>query len=349
MWFIRGKRKQKLMSSISEIPTPLETGTKAPEGAAVAAPSLAHDLMELAKIRLTAMVVITTLVGFLLGSDAHINWTALFCTALGTWALAGSASALNQLFEIIPDSQMQRTCRRPLPSGRMRPGTALGFAVIAALLGTLLLLAGANVLVAMLGWLNLIIYAFVYTPLKRVSTMNTLVGAICGGIPPMMGYAAATGHLGPAAWVLAAILFVWQIPHFLSLAWMYRDEYARGGFRMLPVVDQTGNMTCRIILIYSLLLIPLGLCATLLGIAGGWYAAVSTVLGLVIVVPAIDLLRRRTRPYARRVFLASVIYLPLLLLMMAADHSHGRSSNAALAQSLHSTGQTIIYADHPKN
>src|SRR5271170_5185384 len=325
------------MSSITEIPTPpasVESTQKAPLSPVGAIPSFSHDLMELAKIRLTAMVVITTLIGFLLGSAGPIQWTVLVCTALGTWALAGSASALNQLFEITPDAQMQRTCRRPLPAGRMQPKAVLAFAVVTALMGTLLLVFGANLLVGALGWLNLVIYAFVYTPLKRISTLNTLVGAICGGIPPMMGYAAATGHLGPAAWILAAILFVWQIPHFLSLAWLYRDDYARAGFRMLPVLDQSGKLTCRIILIYSLLLIPLGLSATLFGIAGGWYAAVSLVLGCLLSALAVNLLRRRTRPDARKVFLASVIYLPLLLLMMAADHSHSQSANAVLAQSL---------------
>ncbi|HTV47212.1 MAG TPA: heme o synthase [Phycisphaerae bacterium] len=329
------------MSCTTQMPTPIEPVTTASANNAVVTPSFLHDLTELAKIRLTAMVVITTLVGFVLGSAGHIHWTTLICTALGTWALAGSASALNQLFEITPDSQMQRTCRRPLPSGRLRPNTVLGFIIITALAGTLLLSLGSNLLVTLLGWLNLVIYAFIYTPLKRISTLNTLVGAICGGIPPMMGYAAATGHLGPAAWILATILFVWQIPHFLSLAWLYRDDYARAGFRMLPVLDQTGKLTCRIILIYSFLLIPLGLSATLFGIAGGWYAVVSIALGLLISGLAVELLRQRTRPYARRVFLASVIYLPLLLLMMAVDHSQGLSGNAALGQSLHPTVHVV--------
>jgi protoheme IX farnesyltransferase len=286
--------------------------------------SLLPDLLALAKIRLTAMVVITTAVGFILASPDTIHWFALLAAALGTWLLAGSAAALNQWLEITPDSRMNRTRSRPLPTGRLLPSTALLFATLTLSAGVLVLLWGANPLTTLLGLANLIIYAFIYTPLKRLSSLNTLVGAICGAIPPMMGCAAATGTLGPPAYILAALLFVWQIPHFLSLAWLYRDDYARAGFRMLPIIDSTGRLTCRMIVLYSLLLIPVSLAACLFDIAGGWYGLLCIFLGLAMVFLAANLARNRTRQAARRVFLASVAYLPLLLILMVAGSSTSR-------------------------
>ncbi len=181
---------------------------------------------------------------------------------------------------------------------------------------------GVNPLTALLGLTNLVIYAFVYTPLKRISTLNTLVGAICGAIPPMMGYAAATGRIGLPAIILGLLLFVWQIPHFLALAWMYRDDYAYGGFRMLPVVDTSGQVTCRMMILYSALLIPVSTAACFFGFAGASFGVAALALGLVMVYLSLRLRREKTRQNARRVFLASVIYLPLVLIVLVADLRH---------------------------
>ena len=281
-----------------------------------------QDIFTLAKVRLTAMVVITTVVGFVAGANGHTHWLPLALVAIGTWLVAGSASAINQVLEIGPDGLMDRTCQRPLPTGRLLPSTAVLFSIFTGVCGLGLLYFGCNPLTAALGLANLIIYAFVYTPLKRISTLNTLVGAICGAIPPMMGYAAATGNVGLPGCVLGLLLFVWQIPHFLALAWMYRDDYAHGGFRMLPVVDTTGRITCGMMILYSALLIPVSMAAWFFGFAGGWYAFSALLLGGGMVGLSLQLQRDKTRQHARRVFLASVIYLPLILVLLMANLRH---------------------------
>ncbi len=280
---------------------------------------LCKDIFTLAKVRLTAMVVITTVVGYVTGADGHVRLWILALVAAGTWLVAGSASALNQVLEIRPDGLMNRTRERPLPAGRMLPSTAIFFAIFTAVSGLALLYFGVNSLTALLGLTNLALYAFVYTPLKRISTLNTLVGAICGAIPPMMGYTAATGRIGLPALILGLLLFVWQIPHFLALAWMYRDDYSHGGFRMLPVVDASGQVTCRMMILYSALLIPVATAACFFGFAGPWFGAAALALGMVMVYLSLRLRREKTRQNARRVFLASVIYLPLVLIILVAD------------------------------
>ena len=297
-------------------------------------PHLVADWMELAKVRLTAMVVITTGVGFILGSMGHIAWLMLVYTVMGTWMLAGSAAAINEILEIEPDSRMNRTKNRPLPTHRMSVPSAWLLAGVAAIAGTAMLLVLVNSLTALLGLLNLGIYAFVYTPLKRHTSLNTLVGAICGAIPPIMGFTAATGQITAPALLLGTLLFVWQIPHFLSLAWMYREEYQRAGFKMLPLVENGGSLTCRMILAYSLALIPVTLTVALLGIAGGWYVPVALLAGLAMVYLAMRMLRNPSREAARRVFLASVTYLPLILVVMVAQSGQkpGHWSHSAQAE-----------------
>ncbi len=294
---------------------------------------LVADWMELGKVRLTAMVVITTGVGFILGSAGHMHWLTLLYTVMGTWMLAGSAAAINEILEIEPDSRMNRTKNRPLPTRRMSVPSAWLFAGVAAMTGAAMLLVLVNPLTALLGLANLGIYAFAYTPLKRYTSLNTLVGAVCGGIPPIMGFTAATGRITAPALLLGTLLFVWQIPHFLSLAWMYREEYRRAGFKMLPLVENGGPLTCRMILSYSLALIPITMAVALLGIAGGWYIPVAPLAGLVMVYLAIRMMRNPNREAARRVFLASVTYLPLILVVMVAQSvphpSHWNSSAQA--------------------
>lgn len=281
--------------------------------------SMLSDMATLVKLRLTGMVVITTLVGFFLGSGRSVHWLVLLAVGLGTWLLAGSASALNQWWETGPDSLMLRTRMRPLPTGRLTRSTALLLAIFTGTFGAVLLLVGTNALVCGMGLANLVIYAFIYTPLKRITTLNTLVGAVCGGIPPLMGYAAATGHLALSAWLLAGILFIWQIPHFLALSWMYKDDYARAGFRMLPMRDPRGVLTANMAVLYSLLLLPISVALTLLGSAGAAFAAIAAALGTALVLLAIGFRMQRTRTTARRLFLASVIYLPLLLGALVID------------------------------
>jgi protoheme IX farnesyltransferase len=315
------------MSTLAEASPTTLTGSASTETAiSIERTSFLSDLAALAKIRLTGMVVITTMVGFWLGGASGLGWTKSIWVGLGTWLVAGSAATLNQLFEISRDAIMKRTQHRPLPAGRILPSTAWMFAIVTALAGMALLGLGTNAITAWLGLANLVIYAFIYTPMKRLSTLNTLVGAICGGIPPMMGYTAATGHLAPAAIALGLLLFVWQIPHFLALAWLYRDEYEKAGFRMLPVVDRTGRFTCRMILLYSVLLIPASLAESVLGGAGVWYTLSALLLGCAMVALAVAFLRAPHRVNARKVFLASVIYLPLLLMAMVADTRPGAAT-----------------------
>ncbi len=282
---------------------------------------------ELTKLRLTAMVVVTAAVGYLLGSHGAVDWRVLLCAMLGTFLAGASASAFNQSIETKLDARMDRTRDRPLPAGRLTTIHATWFAVASGVVGIVLLATQVNLLTAGLGLFNIIVYVLIYTPLKTKSSLNTVVGAVCGAVPPMMGFAAATDHLGVGAWLLGALLFIWQIPHFLALAWMYRDDYARGGFRMLPVTDREGRLTCTMIVLYSLALIPSGLALYVYGISGPTYGLGSLLLGAVMVGLALQMARSKTRVAARRLFLASVIYLPLLLLLMVADMPSGVRSN----------------------
>jgi protoheme IX farnesyltransferase len=279
--------------------------------------------LELAKIRLTAMVLVTTAVGFIVGASGPMNmrgrWLGLFWTILGTGLAAAGAAAMNQLLEIHRDATMRRTCRRPLPTGVVTRWQALLFALASAGVGVIMLNELVNPLTALLGLANVVIYALIYTPLKPKTTLNTLVGAICGALPPMMGWTAAANSLSLGALLMGLILFLWQVPHFLALAWLYRDEYAKAGFRMLPVVDPTGRMTCLMIVLYSLALLPLGLVVAMSGVAGYLFAAVSLVLGMAFFVLTLKLYADKSPQNARRVFLASLVYLPALMLFLVID------------------------------
>jgi protoheme IX farnesyltransferase len=306
----------------------------APCTTAASPTTLLGDIATLLKLRLTGMVVITALVGYFLGSGTSVNWLSLVALSLGTWMLAGSASALNQWWEIRLDAKMQRTHNRPLPAARIARSTAMMLAIFTGVFGMICLLVGTNVLATLLGLANLVIYAFIYTPLKRLTTLNTVVGAICGGVPPLMGFAAASGSLTAPAYLLAGILFIWQIPHFLALAWMYKDDYARAGFRMLPLIDPTGRTTGNMAVLYSLLLIPLAAGLTVVNSAGLAFLILGVLLSAGLVVLSIGFRRRTSRPSARRLFLASVIYLPLLLAVLVVDrvpyHVHRTSARHPL-------------------
>jgi len=274
---------------------------------------------ELTKVRLNALVLVTTAVGYALGQLGAIDWIALGWTCAGTALAAASASLFNQLFERRRDALMHRTRGRPLPARQIGPASVFTAAVIAGYAGTWLLVEFVGILPAGLAALNILLYAILYTPLKPRTTFNTLVGAVCGAIPPVIGWTAATGQLDPGAWLLGGILFVWQLPHFLALAWLYRADYARGGHAMLPVRDHDGEITAQVVLLTTLPLIPLGATATMLGLAGLASAVVSVLAGLAFTWLAIGFFRRRDDASARRVFLGSIAYLPLVLAVMTID------------------------------
>jgi protoheme IX farnesyltransferase len=274
---------------------------------------------DLAKARLTALVLATAAAGFVVASPFEVAWATLGWTVLGTGLAAASASMLNQLVEISRDARMHRTRHRPLPARRVGPIPVFAAGVVLGYAGVGVLMQFTTLLAAGLALANLLLYVLVYTPLKPRTTLNTIVGAVTGAVPPMIGWAAATDDLPVAAWILGGILFVWQLPHFLALAWMYREDYERGGFRMLPAVDREGAVTSLVVLAGSLLLVPLGLLGVRLGLAGWWYGGASVLLAAWMIWRSVELWLDRSVERARRVFLASLAYLPLLLGAMVLD------------------------------
>ena len=298
-------------------------GAGARGSAAVAGdpPSPLAIASELTKLRLSMLVLWTTATGALLAAHLHGGASALtlLWTILGTAMSAGAAGTLNQLLEVDRDAVMRRTRSRPLPAGHVSRFSALMITLILTGAGVGMLACLVNGISAVLAGLTIVLYGLVYTPLKPVTTLNTFVGAVVGAIPPMIGWVAITGRLDPAAWVLFALLFVWQIPHFLALAWMYREDYARGGFRMLPACDPDGRLTAQASLAGSLLLIPTALGLTLVGVGGWAYTAGALVLGAWISLRALRFVRQRSDLAARRLFLASLLYLLVVLVLAVAD------------------------------
>ena len=289
------------------------------EGRARRALAVLRAYPELTKARLTSLVVATTAVGVVMAGPSRPRLAVLIPTVVGTALAAAGAMALNQLLEAARDARMQRTMHRPLPVGVITPRHALVFGVTVAALGLGVLAMFANILTAILGLTVVAVYTLVYTPLKHRSPLCTLAGAVCGAIPPMMGWTATGAPLSFGAWLLAGVLFFWQIPHFLALAWLYRDDYARGGFRMLPVVDASGRATGGMAVLYSLALLPAGVLAALGGLTGWTFAAAALVLGCCLLALASLLAVHRTDAVARRLFYATLAYLPLLLGLMVAD------------------------------
>ncbi len=295
-----------------------------PAAAALPAPLLVEKsrfalLADLFKLRLTFLVLLTTLVGFYVGFPGPVNWLLLFHTMLGTALLAGGAAALNQFLEREHDAKMRRTLNRPLPSGRMAPATALWVGGLCGILGLVYLFLAVNQLTSLLGALTLASYLFVYTPLKRVTTLNTIIGAIPGALPPLMGWTAARNEISGGGWALFAILFFWQLPHFLAIAWMYREDYAKAGFKMLPVVDVLGRRTGSQAVSHTLGLLPVSLSPFVLHLAGAWYLFGALALGLAYLWYAVQFSRALTIPSARRLFFVSILYLPLLLGLLVLD------------------------------
>ena len=288
-----------------------------------AARSRFADLVELIRPRMNCLVLGTTMVGCCLAAGQGADWLRLPPTLLGTALCAAAASILNQLLERRYDALMPRTAHRPLPTGRVSPRLALILGLIAGLCGGACLWLLVNTLTAILGIVTLASYVLIYTPLKRRTTLNTLIGAIPGAIPPVMGWTAISGSLAPGAAALFAILLVWQIPHFMAIAILYREDYRKGGFKMLPVVDPSLAMTSRQILIYALALLPVSMAPVLLGIAGKTYLICALALGLIFLAFAANCGATRTRRAARWLFFASILYLPILLTILMLNRSAG--------------------------
>lgn len=274
------------------------------------------DYVTLVKPRLTVLVLATVMVGYFLGAGSDPNLQVLLAVLWGAALLGGGASAINQYQERDADAKMLRTVDRPLPAGRMDPAEALGFGAVLCTAGVTYLGFYVNVLTGFLAVLTLITYLFLYTPLKSRSPYCTMVGAIPGALPPMMGWAAACGELGAGAWALFGILCLWQLPHFYAIAWIYREDYARAGYPMFPVIAGGEVRTARQIIAFCLVLIPVSIWPTALGLAGWGYAVAAMVLGLVYLAFGVRLAARRTLASARHLFLISIAYLPLLLAIL---------------------------------
>lgn len=279
----------------------------------------ASDFVMLAKPRLNALVVATTLGGYYMGAGRGGSLALLLNTVVGTALVAGGAAAFNQLFERGADGLMRRTRLRPLPDGRLQPADAAIFGAGLSGAGLLELLLGANAVAAFVALVTLVTYALVYTPLKRRTPFSTVVGAVPGALPPVIGWAAARGTVDAPALALFLIGFCWQLPHFLAIAWMYRSDYERAGFPMLPVIEPDGRSTARQAILYAAALVPASLGPAALGLAGPLYVAGALVLGLAFLATTIHFGIARTIPSARLLFFGSILYLPALWALMIAD------------------------------
>ncbi len=275
--------------------------------------SLAAVLADLIKARLTALVLLTTFVGFYLGERGAVNYLLMFHALCGTALVASGAAALNQWLERDYDAKMRRTASRPLPSGRLQPATAAIFGGAGSVVGLVYLAVLVNPLTSVVGAVTSVSYLFIYTPLKRLTWVNTLVGAIPGALPPLMGWTAARNELSGEGWALFAILAFWQIPHFMAIAWLYREEYAKAGFVMLPNVESGGSRTAQQAVSNTVALLLASLCPFAFGLNGQIYLAVALGLGAGYFFCAVRFARQLTAPRARQLFLASIIYLPMLI------------------------------------
>lgn len=279
----------------------------------------AADYLALGKPRVVLLVLVTTWVGFHVARPGFAESGRLLHALLGTALAAAGTMALNQWLERDLDARMRRTAGRPLPSGRLRPWEALTAGLLALAGGVYWLAQTVNLLAAALTLVTAGSYLLVYTPLKRRSALCSLVGGIPGAIPPMVGWAAAADSLGPGPWMLFTMLFLWQIPHTLAIGALYREDYARAGIRVLPVLDPDGARTALYALVNSVALLPVALLPALIGLAGLRYVVVATLLGAALVWTAFGLLRRRGRRDARRLLVATLVYLPLVLAALAVD------------------------------
>src|SRR4026207_923878 len=271
---------------------------------------------ELTKPRITFLIVLTSAAGFALASRGAVDYVGLFRSLLGIALLSSGIATLNQYAERDLDGLMRRTASRPLPSGKLAPWEALAFGAGITILAEIYLLVLVNPLSALLGLTVIAGYVFAYTPLKTRTTLLTLVGAFPGAVPPLIGWTAARGTISLEGWILFAILFLWQFPHFLAIAWMYREDYSRAGILMLPVVEPDGRVTAQQIVAYTLMLLPVSLLPTVMGMAGRIYFVGAIVLGLLFLYSSLRAAFSMSRQQARRLLLASVLYLPLLFGLM---------------------------------
>lgn len=273
--------------------------------------------VELTKPRVTLLSLVTVVVGYLLGAQGSPEWLPLLHTVAAAALLAGGACALNQWLERASDASMRRTAGRPLPAGRMAPAAALRFGAALCLAGTVYLALAVHALAAFVGVTIAATYLLAYTPLKRRSTLNTAVGAVSGALPPVLGWAAASGSIDPGAWVLFLIVFLWQFPHFLAIAWLHRDDYARVGMKMLPAVDPRGVVTGYHVFAYTLTLLPVSLGPSVMGFAGTVYFVGAFALGASFLLFALRF--RMHTQNARALLRASLLYLPILFALLLAD------------------------------
>jgi len=279
----------------------------------------AVDFCELTKPRIVLMVLITAFVGYFAGSGSVPDYLQLLQMLLGTALAAGGTLTLNQFLERDTDAMMDRTCRRPLPDGRLQPNDALWFGIALTALGLVYLALAVNVLSALVAAAITMSYLWAYTPMKRFSPLCVPVGAVPGALPPVIGWVAARGELSVDAWVLFAIMFLWQIPHTLAIACLYREDFAKAGIQFLPVIEPDGESTNRQIIVHCLALLVVGLLPTLIGLAGAIYFIAAFILGIGFLASGVSLVMAPTRAGARRLLFASLIYLPALLLVMALD------------------------------
>jgi len=300
------------------------TNLATPDGtllASIAARGRTGDYVALAKPRLNMLVVATTLAGYYMAGPARASWMVLVHTLAGTTLVAIGASAFNQLMEIEADGLMRRTRMRPLPTGRLTPRQARIFAIVLSLSGIVELALGVNLLASGVATMTLVTYTVFYTPLKRRTSLATVVGGIPGALPPMIGWAAVRNSLSIEAWILFGIVFLWQMPHFLAIAWMYREDYKRAGFPLLPVVEPDGASTGRQALIYAAALLPLSLAPTVVAMTGNVYLAGAGIMSALFLSLAARFAWDRTTASARRLFVGSIAYLPLLWILMVLNRT----------------------------
>jgi heme o synthase len=275
--------------------------------------------VNLVRMRITVMVMVACAIGFILAQRNDFPLPRVFWTLIGTGLLSGGACTLNCYMEREADALMPRTCRRPIPAGIIRPSTALGFGVVLVLAGCVLLFGQINVLSGWLGLAAVLIYLAVYTPAKRLTWLNTSIGAVPGAIPPLIGWASARGEIDAGGWILFTMLFLWQHTHFLPIAWLFRSDYQKAGFQMLPVLETNARNTFRLTVITAIALLPISLLLSQLGVAGSAYCFACVLLSILLIVAAVRLSRQPSRQAAHAVLFLSLYYLPVLLATVVLD------------------------------
>ncbi len=295
------------------------SATNASRAALVSAQQRWWAYVALTKPDVTFLVVITTLAGFYMGERGALDWALMLHTVLGTTLVAAGTAALNHYIERNSDAQMRRTAARPLPAQILQPSEALWFGAALVAVGGIYLAVLSNLLACGLALLTTLLYLGLYTPLKKHTPLATFVGSFPGAIPPLIGWAAARGSLGLGAWILFAILFLWQFPHFFAIAWMYREDYARGGIQMLPVVEPEGDRTFRQIIVTAALLVPVSLLPSVIGMTGLGYFFGALVLGMALLQMCLWAERSRSNIRAKWLMHATVIHIPVLLAIMILD------------------------------